>query len=111
MHKIISALKYFLIVHHQNEDGSEAYKGSATLDLRFSGKSYYLTNNNTVLLYSNCGTLLDKVGFGSAADFEGSPAPDPNEGQSIQRKELGVDTDDNSEDFSISDPTPQGSQQ
>ncbi len=55
--------------------------------------------------------IVDKVGFGEEAfSPEGNPAPNPPEEKSIERKELGIDTDDNKQDFEIIDiPTPTNS--
>ncbi|MCX6721077.1 MAG: DUF5011 domain-containing protein [Candidatus Staskawiczbacteria bacterium] len=106
----IPANGYFLIIPQKN-NGSEQYAGQVTPDmLRYSGTSYSITPNNTVLLYNNSGILLDKVGFGTASDFETAPAQEPSAGQSIQRiwdlnANKPQDTDDNSADFHIFDAT------
>src|SRR3989344_235380 len=64
---VIPAFGYFLIV-------PQDYTGSGAPNLRYSGASYSIAQkNNTVLLYGNYGTLLDKVGFGAAVDFENVP--------------------------------------
>jgi len=63
------------------------------------------------------GNEIDRVGYGKDADTpEGSPAPEPPEGKSIERKHLVYgyapckDTNNNSEDFEIKDtPTPKNS--
>lgn len=92
------------------------YNGSISLDAFYTGKSYALTNNYTVLLYNDTGTLIDKVGFGTAKDFENSPFPtNPPANGSIERKPgsleefagNGEDTDNNANDFvtrELSDP-------
>lgn len=54
-------------------------------------------------------TVVDLVGWGAATNFEGKPAPKTDKTTSIQRKELGVDTDNNSADFHVAAPTPQNS--
>jgi hypothetical protein len=98
----IAAHGYFLIAH-------PSYKDSVSADLAYSGSSYYLTSDNTVLLYDKSGILLDKVGFGAAADFENAPTPSPADSQSIERKNF-ADTDNNTDDFSINtSPSPQNS--
>lgn len=95
---------YFLIGH------GTGYSQSTTtpLDATYSAASNALTNNYTVLLYSDAGsTLVDKVGFGSALDSETSVfASNPTSGQSIERKLGGIngnaqDTDNNSTDFTL----------
>ena len=96
----ISALGYFLIVPKINDDGTLNYTGSLTPDLYYSGKTYSVALNNTVLLYGKDGILQDKVGFGTAADFETAPASNPIVFEAITRTD-GIDTDNNSLDFSI----------
>lgn len=105
----IKSLDYFLIAPPDNADGTKNYTEAAPPDLQYSGKTFSIASNNTVLLYDASGTLLDKVGFGTAKDFETAPAQNPDTGKSIERKKLGQDTDDNSQDFKVSDtPTPKG---
>lgn len=101
---------YFLITHPENT--------SIQADLVYSAASQSVTDNNTILLYSDAGdTLVDKVGMGEATDSETSPAANPADGQSIERKANtsstvesmtngddintgnGEDTDNNSSDF------------
>jgi len=108
----IPALGYFLIVPQDNDDGTKNYTGTATPDLYYSGKDYSIASNNTILLYSNDDTpvLLDKIGFGSAEDFESHPGTNPVTGQSIGRKAgegcAEKDSDDNSADLEADTPTP-----
>jgi hypothetical protein len=110
----IPAHGFFLIT-----DG-DGYNGATSADANYSATSNQMTNNYTVLLYSDTGTtLVDEVGFGSAADYEGTPFPDnPATDGSIERKPgeskpnagNGEDTDDNSTDFSLRDTSePQNS--
>lgn len=103
---IISAFGFFLIVPQKNDDDSENYKGLAAPDLRYSGATFFLSSDTTVLLYDNNEVLLDKVGFGSAADFETAAAKNPPADKSLTRKEPGRDTDNNFLDFGIQDPSP-----
>ena len=98
---IIPAHGYFLIAHPD-------YKGSLPADLAYSSSSS-ISSDNTLLLYDKSGTLLDKVGFGAAIDFEGSPAANPSSNQSIERNDF-ADTNNNAADFSINNvPLPQNS--
>jgi len=84
--------------------------GLSAVDLYYSGKSYSVASNNTVFLYDKDNNLQDKVGFGAAIDFESAPALNPSAGKSVQRKNLGEDTNDNNQDFIILDvPTPANS--
>lgn len=104
----IAGLGYFLIVPRANDDGTPNYMESATPDLYYSGKSYSIATSNTVLLYDKNNNLFDKVGWGEAVDCEGACALNPDDSKSISRSG-GVDTDDNSADFSIIEtPTPGG---
>jgi len=97
---------YFLIAPQVNDDGSPSYMGSVTPNLYYSGKTYSIALNNTVLFYDKNGSLQDKVGFGTASDFEAAVALNPDDGKSISRT-TGTDTEDNSEDFVVLDtPTP-----
>jgi len=55
--------------------------------------------------------LIDSVGYGSATNalIEGAAAPAPGDvtpAKSIARKPNGADSDNNSSDFTVSDPTP-----
>jgi hypothetical protein len=97
----IPAHGYFLIAHPD-------YKGIASADLTYSSSSS-LSGDNTLLLYDKSGTLLDKVGFGGATDFESAPAFNPLSSQSIARSNFS-DTDNNASDFSVNiSPSPQNS--
>lgn len=118
----IPAHGFFLITHPNNDD--------IGADLFYSATTNSVTNNNTVLLYSDASeTLVDKVGMGEAGDFESAPAIHPEAGQSIERKAKaesttesmtsgadqflgnGYDTDNNANDFVLRlVPQPQNSQ-
>lgn len=75
----IKPFGYYLISHPDSED---IYSADAVYS---TGNQ--LTNNYTVLLYSDAGnTLVDKVGMGSAADYAENPAPNPGADESIERK-------------------------
>lgn len=115
----IPAHGYFLIGH------GTGYNGTTPLDQIYSAPSNALTNNYTVLLYSDAGTtLIDKVGMGTAVDNETSDTANPAANSSVERKASststsetmtgseatfgnGEDTDNNSNDFvtrTTSDP-------
>ncbi len=101
---------FFLIVGTQAAD---SLKELADMTLGWS-----LSDNNTVYLVRSKdkitnpddSNIVDKVGFGDKSCFpEKNYAPAPSETKSIERKKLSLDTDDNSQDFKISDePTPKG---
>ena len=76
----IAASGYFLVVPQGN-----TYTGSQTPDLTYSGASYSIADDNTILIYNNIGTLVDKVGYGAAVDYETAPTVNPAAGQSITR--------------------------
>lgn len=103
---IIHAYGFFLIAH-QN------YTATVNANLQYSGASYSITPNNTILLYDSDEKLLDKVGCGDAGDFETQAAGEPSYGKSLARKsDNGImqDTGDNNADFEIKDsPNPQNS--
>ncbi|MFA5050709.1 MAG: DUF2341 domain-containing protein [Patescibacteria group bacterium] len=103
--KIIEAQGYLLLAR------KEEYKDQTTPDILWP-KSYSLTSNNTIILYNSEGKIIDKVGWGTAPDFEtvGDPetssAPESPANQSIERKPgypngNQQDTDNNLNDFSI----------
>ena len=98
----IPAKGFFLVV---DTKASEALQEIANMTIGWS-----LSDNNTVYLVraqeeivsGDDEAIVDKVGFGPEACFpETSPAENPPEEKSIARKSLGVDTDNNSQDFMI----------
>jgi|GEM_PF-2697593 len=106
---VIPAKGFFLIVDSQANDG---LKDLSDLTIGWS-----LTDDNTIYLVSNQDEvasgddvdIVDKVGFGSACFAEGSPASNPPEALSIERRVLGSDSNNNSIDFKVSDaPSPKG---
>jgi len=99
----IPAKGFFLVV---NSGANSDLTNMADMTTNWS-----LSNNNTIYLVSSrekiAGgddeAIVDKVGFGSGACFpETSLALNPNAGESIERKSLGQDSDDNGQDFVIS---------
>jgi len=89
----ISANSYFLITHKTD------YQGNETANATYSGASYSIAANNTVILKNADGAVIDKVGFGTAADYENAPADNPENGASIKRYN-NEDTGNNKKDFS-----------
>ena len=108
---------------------------SGELEAKISAKGYYLWVSSTDSSYSllaeadsatkqnisadngvalrlgfeNTGEIIDAVGWGDFNNvlFETAPVQNPEKNQSIKRKNLGEDTNDNSQDFVISEtPTP-----
>lgn len=100
--KTIPAKGYFLMAHETD------YASAVTPDVLWA-KSNSIASNNTALIYDDGGNVIDKVGFGSASDFETSPYPDnPDAGKSLSRTSE-IDTDNNAADFSLTNPTPKNS--
>lgn len=101
---IVGPHKFFLITHRTE------YRGAVAGDATYPA-SYYISNNNTVILLDKSGAPVDKVGFGEEAkDFEDAPAPNlDDDGKSLKRKgwEGGemVDTDHNQNDFDPPGPS------
>ncbi|MAG44739.1 hypothetical protein CL633_02515 [bacterium] len=101
---------FFLITHKTD------YKGTVQADITFSGASYSIASNNTILIYNSESILIDKVGMGEASDFERATSPNPDNGKSIERKPgnnkgNGQDTDNNLNDFlDPAEPNPQNSE-
>lgn len=97
---IIPAHGFFLIAHPD-------YREVISADIAYSGISYSVASDNTLLLYDAAGALVDKLGYGEAADKENNPALNPPENKSLVRDPAGRDTDDNGADFALNDtPTP-----
>ncbi|MBI2263456.1 lamin tail domain-containing protein, partial [Candidatus Berkelbacteria bacterium] len=94
----------FLLIAHPN------YTGSVKEDLSYSTNNS-LAINNTIILYSDAGlTTVDKVGWGTAKDFEGNAfALNPANVQGLERKPgnlypeqgNGLDTNNNDQDFDL----------
>ena len=108
---VISAQGFFLIIDAQANDN---LKMIADMEIGWSlteGNNIYLVGNEETIEGGNDVDIIDKVGFGENACFpEGDPAPNPPEGKSIQRKQLGLDSNDNSKDFVINEnPNPTNS--
>jgi hypothetical protein len=107
---IIPAKGFYLIVSTQASDG---LKNLADMTIGWSlsaNNTIYLVRNQEKIENGDDPDIIDKVGFGLACFPEKEPFLNPPEGKSIQRKELGLDTDINSQDFEINDnPTPTNS--
>lgn len=95
----IPAQSYFLITHKTD------YQGTENANATYSGASYSIANNNTVILKNSEDMTIDKVGFGEATDFEGAPAQNPENGTSIKRRD-NQDTNNNADDFLAENITP-----
>jgi len=96
---------YFLITSSSTK---EKYQG----DLSYA-ESYSIANNNVIILRKPNGEISDLVGYGSDKEkiyqYETLPFVFENlENRSIQRKNF-QDTDDNSKDFWLRNPSPKNS--
>jgi hypothetical protein len=97
--KIIRAKSYFLISRE------EYFTDKADIFV-----TNPLTEDNTLVLKRPDKSISDKVGWQNATDFETTPACSFDGGQSIERKIIGIDTDNNFDDFRVSDaPSPRES--
>ncbi len=84
----ISPKSYFLIGHSD-------YDGSVALDATYSASTNSIAVNNTILLYSDAGsTLVDKIGLGTASDYEASASANPSSDGSLERKAFASSTTD-----------------
>ncbi|HUV81225.1 MAG TPA: helix-hairpin-helix domain-containing protein [Patescibacteria group bacterium] len=109
---VIPAQGYFLIVRNEANDNLKIIADMTCSALQLSSSStVYLVNNNEAIKDGDDSNIVDKVGIGDSSFFpEGNPAPNPPEAKSIERKELGLDTDDNFQDFAINEnPSPTNS--
>ncbi len=99
---------YFLIVP-QISSSTPGYTGSTSPDIYYSGSTYSMASNNTVILYKPNNNISDKVGFGEAEDYETATTTNPGTSQSISRKSE-FDTDNNLDDFFVSLSSPKNSE-
>jgi predicted extracellular nuclease len=77
-----------------------------------SGKVALRTTTTALTCSKNCGQTAgnrDFVGYGSANDGEGTPAPGGSNTNSVARVNPAVDTDSNAADFAAGTPTPTNS--
>lgn len=101
---IVPAGGYYLI---QGQAGKSATGDLPAPDVTNDKMAFGATDAIAVLL--NGDAEVDRVGWGSAANPEGSAAAVTSNSTSIQRKTAGVDTDNNAEDFEAAAPTPKNS--
>jgi len=81
------------------------HKDSVYVPDIYYSTNYSVAEDNTILLFSDAGkTLVDKVGFGKASDFEGTVLSSA--GTETWERKNGIDTDNNLNDFKIQTPTP-----
>lgn len=80
-----------LIIGHSN--------CTCSLDLSYSTSGSVAADNTIILFSDNGKTVVDKVGFGNAVDFELYPTNNPLEFEVYGRKNNGFDSDNNKADF------------
>ncbi|MCP6718586.1 MAG: lamin tail domain-containing protein [Patescibacteria group bacterium] len=102
--KLIRSHNYFLIANASSSPFVVAWVADVLT-------TYPLTEDNTLVLKNPNREISDKVGWGQSQDFETAPIENPLVGESIGRKwsatsESYIDTDNNSQDFEIQEPTP-----
>ena len=102
---VIPAKGYFLVQGAQGNGGTESLPAP---DSRGDGLTFSGSQAIARLINDN-GNVVDLVGWGAAGVSEGSPARTTENYQSVQRKEVGKDTDNNADDFLVAEPTPQNS--
>jgi hypothetical protein len=100
---LVASMSGILASHHYLLIAHPAFTTiPVTPDKVYSASSSGITTNSTIILYdTNHITVIDKVGFGTAKNFETSPAPNPPNGQSLVRTSF-TDTDNNLIDFTVS---------
>ena len=77
-----------------------------------SGKVALVTNTSALTCNNNCDRatgVRDFIGYGSADDYETSPAPSGSNTKSLARTNPATDTDNNGVDFAAASPNPQNS--
>lgn len=79
------------------------------LNMSATAGKVFLTSNGTAVASATDANIIDFVGYGSTAVwFETAPAPAPSVTTSIYRTN-GIDTNDNSKDFTAGAPSPKNS--
>jgi hypothetical protein len=81
---LVSSLSGVLSAGHYYLIAQPAYISIPVIpDRVYSASSSGITTNNTIVLYAtDHATIIDKVGFGLAKNYETAPAPNPSPGQS-----------------------------
>ncbi len=101
----VPAHGYFLIAHSGYGGAPSADMTQSTISLAGSGGNVFLVASQTLLASSTDPTVIDRVGYGTATDGEGTATPAPPAGQSISRTN-GIDSDNNAADFTIGNSSP-----
>ncbi len=100
--EVIPAKGFYLIVDTQAGDSLLNIADMTIGWSLASDSTVYLVRNQEAIESGDDSDIIDKVGFGEACFAEGSATVNPPEGKSIERKVIGVDTDNNLADFRVS---------
>lgn len=104
---------YYLIEEGKGSGGTADLENPDAVGTIAMGKSdgkIALSNKSDAISGKSDASVVDFVGFGAANEYEGAKAAyAPSNTQSIVRKETGVDTDDNGNDFIQSETMPKNS--
>ncbi|MFA5878063.1 MAG: lamin tail domain-containing protein [Candidatus Staskawiczbacteria bacterium] len=103
----IPAKGFFVVVGTQANSSLQAVADMTVGWSLTDDSTIYLVRNQDAVESGEDLDIVDKVGFGAACFPETAPALNPDDAGTIVRKSLGVDTNDNSQDFVKSSvPTP-----
>ncbi len=94
---------YFLIAHPNGYATNTP--GQILPDMVYTGDTS-IASSNSIVLFDAQGGIIDQLGFGEATIFEGAPALNLDNDGLVLVRALGIDTDNNSADFSIEEYTP-----
>ena len=87
----ISSQGYFLI-------SSPDFCQEISCDLEYSSQAS-LAKNNTLIIYNQSNTVLDKLGWGEASDYHKKPAPNPTKDQALKRQVFNHQSPNNQSDY------------
>ena len=86
-----------------------ANKAAASLPTPDASGTAAMSGSNGRVDLVQSGAVIDRVGYGTATTFEGSPAPGLSNTSSATRNAPCVDTDNNATDFRATEPSPENS--
>ena len=101
---IVPAGGYFLIQGAAGTSGAGEALPTPDQEAGFN-----FSASKAIAVLADANGEVDRVGWGSAVKPEGTAASGTANGTSVQRNEVGVDTDNNADDFIVAAPTPQNS--
>lgn len=77
--RIIKSHSFLLVTH------PSGYLGEVMPDIYYTSTNS-VSDNNTVIILDDASTEIDKVGLGTATDYEGEAVPNPGSNKSMERK-------------------------